>query len=233
MTKAIFEIDGGLGDNLQKSTIPRMLTEHGYAVYLNYKFNDGLFHNEEIKRLVWEMNPYVRGFTEEQPTIIREGSPPNANNDFIRNWESYYGLEPKNSYPEIYYRPRKIDGIDVIFELSWLSGDYEPETVVKMANPIVEMYGSSLCSQIVSEYQAERAELCGINKIDCDSIFDLADVLGSARAIVTLSSGPHMLAAAIHRGTIPQYCIMPSYLPPFPHYVLPGIKYEYPEGFRS
>lgn len=233
MIKAVFEVEGGLGDNLQKSTIPRVMTEQGHAVYLNYGFNDGWIHNEEIKRMVWEMNPYLRGFTDEPPTILRQGSPPNVHDDFIKNWESYYGVEPRNSYPEIYYRPRKLRGIDVVFELSWLSGDYTAGTVLDMAGRIVKLHGAPRCKQITSKYQKNSARLDDVERIECETIFDLADVLGSASAIVTLSSGPHMLAAAIHKGTIPQYCIMPEYLPPFPHYRLPKVTYKYPEGFRS
>jgi hypothetical protein len=39
-----------------------------------------------------------------------------------------------------------------------------------------------------------------------------------------------MLAAAIHKGAISQYCILPDRFPEFPHYILPNIKYKYPNG---
>lgn len=228
MKEIIIESSGGLGDNLQKSTLPRMLTEAGYGVYINYTHNFGWIHNEEIKRIVWEMNPYVRGFTDKEP-IVRMCTPPNVNNDFIKNWESYYGLEPKNSYPEIYYKPNKVEGIDVIFDLSWLSGSYTPSTVTEMIQPFLEKYKDSNCKQILSPYQYHNVEL-DIEKIQCNSIYDLSDIFYSANVIITLLSGPYMLSAAIHKGTIPQYCIMPDWIPDFPHYILPNIKYIYPDG---
>jgi len=235
--KVIFEVYGGLGDNLQKSTIPRMFAEQGHDVYLNHKWDNvpgcvSHIHNDEIKRLVWEMNPYLRGFSEEEPTIVRKGSPPNVNGDFIKNWETFYGLSPKNSYPEIYYKPKKIEGIEVVFELSWLAANYTPGTVKGMALRILELHKNLNCKQVLSDYQCKNVEL-DVEKIRCDTIYDLADVLYSAKVVITLSSGPHMLSAAIHKGDILQYCIMPDGLPEFPHYRLPGIKYEYPNGFKT
>jgi len=229
---------GGLGDCLQKSTIPRMLTEQGHQVYLNPTWDGeenptgGHIHNPEIKRLIWEMNPHLRGFTDEPPTIVRRGSPTNLHNDFIKNWESFYGLPATNSYPEIYYQHRQVQGIEAVLDLSWLSGCYTPETVRSMASRIIALEPSLQWKQILSTYQANNVEL-DVEKIRCDTIFDLADVLASASMIVTLSSGSHMLAGAIHKGTIRQVCIMPDYLPPFPHYRLPGVQYEYPEGHRD
>jgi len=237
--KVIMESFGGLGDTLQKSTIPRMLTEQGHQVYLNTTWdgegnpNGGHIHNPEIKRLVWEMNPHVRGFTEEPPTIVRKGTPTNLHGDFIKNWESFYGLPPTNSYPEMYYLPRRVDGIEAVLDLSWLSGCYTPETVRSMASQIVAKQTSFRWKQILSIYQANHVELEGVESIRCDTIFDLADVLSSASMIVTLSSGSHMLAAAIHKGAIRQVCIMPDYLPAFPHYRVPKVQYDYPEGHRD
>ena len=228
MKEIIIETCGGLGDNLQKSTIPRMLTEAGYSVYVNYSHNNGWIHTEDIKRIVWEMNPYVRGFTDREP-LVRAGGPPNVNDDFIKNWESYYDLEPKNSYPEIYYKPNKVEGISVIFDLSWLSCSYVPETVKLMAESLLEEYKNLDCKQISSIYQYNNVEL-DIEKVWCDSIYDMVDVLYSAGVVITLSSGPHMLAAAIHKGAISQYCILPDRFPEFPHYILPNIKYKYPNG---
>ena len=227
--KAIIETTGGLGDNLQKSTIPRMLTESGYEVYVNYTYEDRFIHNPEILRLVWEMNPYVRGFTEEEPNLLRAGGAPNLNNDFIKNWESFYGLIPTNSYPEIYYKPKKIEGIDVAVDLSWLSGDYTIETVKKTAERLLMAYKDRKCKQILSKYQISNTEL-DIDKIQCDTIFELTDALFSAKIVITLSSGSHMLSAAIHKGTIMQFCIMPDWLPEFPHYRLPNIQYIYPNN---
>lgn len=225
--KVIMNVHGGLGDNLQKSTIPRMLAEQGNTVYLNYKHDDGFFHNDEIKQLVWDMNPYVQGFTEDAPTLIRSGSPTNAHNDFIKNWEAFHGLEPKNSYPEIYYKPKTVKGIDVAVELSWMTGNYTPETVAEMAGHLLGAYRNLSCVQILSSYQNKNVDV-GLPKITVATIFDLTNILYSAKVIITLSSGSHMLAAALHRGTIPQFCIMPDWLPIFPHYVLPKIQYVYP-----
>ena len=74
--KTILNLDvwGGLGDNLQLSTIPRRFFEKfGYkGVYISNKDRQK-FRNEGIKKLVWEMNPYIAGFTNEPGVNIVTG----------------------------------------------------------------------------------------------------------------------------------------------------------------
>ena len=54
---------GGLGDHLLHSPIPRIAKEKGYdKVFIS---NKSIYRNPQTKKLVWEYNPYVDGFCEE------------------------------------------------------------------------------------------------------------------------------------------------------------------------
>jgi len=47
---------GGLGDNLQYSTLPELFSKKGYDVYIS---NNNKVRNNEIFDLIWKMNPYI------------------------------------------------------------------------------------------------------------------------------------------------------------------------------
>ncbi len=108
---------GGLGDELQFSTFPRLLQESNRDnqiwLYSEEKPKHVLpFRNEGIAKFVWGLNPYVLMEKNDGgewnlgdiPGIKYE----NKTGDFIKNWEIAFGLKPENSLPEIYYRPVKI-----------------------------------------------------------------------------------------------------------------------------
>ena len=64
--KLIIEIrKGGLGDHLFYSHLPRIAKETGAfdSVYIS---NHSFFRNEDYKKLIWESNPFVDGFTEDR-----------------------------------------------------------------------------------------------------------------------------------------------------------------------
>lgn len=63
--KAImFEPHGGLGDNLAHTTLPRLLAEKGFDFYIERR-NEALYRNREIFELLWEKNPYFKGFIDD------------------------------------------------------------------------------------------------------------------------------------------------------------------------
>ena len=52
---------GGLGDNLQLSTLPELFSKRGHKVYVPDGF---YFRNSGIYDLVWGNNPYISGIKE-------------------------------------------------------------------------------------------------------------------------------------------------------------------------
>ena len=102
---------GGLGDNLQFSTLPEEFhKQQGRDTYI---WSQASFRNQEIYDLVWGCNPYVKGVKDGRRTA---GDTPEINfvnpNGYyssITNWEYLHGLEPTNSLPKIYYEPKKLE----------------------------------------------------------------------------------------------------------------------------
>lgn len=93
---------GGLGDNLQFSTLPEVAYKQfgKKCVYISNN-NKYRYDNDEIQRIVWEKNKYVAGYVDE------DVSPPFFYVDkeigFIGSIEKFYGLNPVSKYPKIYY----------------------------------------------------------------------------------------------------------------------------------
>lgn len=94
---------GGLGDNLQYSTLPEEFAKKRgeKCVWIS---NKNAYRYDGIRQLVWDWNPWICGYTDEPPNAgTANGGYSNTHNDHIRGIEAQHGLEPTNSYPKIYY----------------------------------------------------------------------------------------------------------------------------------
>lgn len=102
MNKIIIEQPwGGLGDNLQFSSLPEVGKQLGIEVWIS---NRNKYRNNEIKELVWDRNPYIAGFTDE-PGNINLKSYINSTGNIISNWEKILFGIVYNHKPKIYYNP--------------------------------------------------------------------------------------------------------------------------------
>ena len=118
----IYEHYGGLGDNLQFSTLPEEFSKKGYDVYIH---PNSKYYNDEIYDLVWGMNPYIKG---KKNGNINAGTsrwwpsdiPQKEENSFIETMELRHGLEKNNKYPKIYYTPKIRDELNdtIIIDLN-------------------------------------------------------------------------------------------------------------------
>ena len=101
---------GGLGDNLQFSTLPEEFSKQKKKkVYLSH---NSKARNKEIIDLVWKCNPYVSGIIKNRiPNAGNVGFkfPKSKKLNIIQNWEIIHNLKIKNKYPKIYYKPKKIN----------------------------------------------------------------------------------------------------------------------------
>jgi len=199
---------GGLGDNLQLSTLPEeFYKQQGRETYIQDGAN---FRNKEIYDLVWGMNPYVKGVSSgnwnagDTPEIVIS----NCNNNWINSWESAHGLEPKNKYPKIYYKPNKIkeyqDVILVDFTATSLKFDgigdgYDIEKLKKSFQELVSKYPDKKFVEVKFKKDINESNI----NIDCDdqvmieSIFHYCDLMYSSSGLAGLHSGSTALASAI------------------------------------
>ena len=128
---------GGLGDNLQFSTLPEEFhKQQGRDTYI---WSQASFRNSEIYDLVWGHNPYVKGIKDGDWSA---GDTPDRHrvieSDCISNWEALHGLKPTNKYPKIYYEPKKISSFDnvILVDLSSISITYDSKEILDLYDVI-------------------------------------------------------------------------------------------------
>ena len=205
---------GGLGDNLQFSTLPEEFSkQQGRDTYI---VSETTFRNKEIYDLVWGCNPYVKGVKDGRRTA---GDTPEINfvnpNGYyssITNWEYLHGLEPTNSLPKIYYEPKKLEGYEdtILVDLSSISlkhnGDkssfppaYDEKEVLteynklRYFNPKKKFAEVKFSQDLGTNSFSFNSDLT----ITVDSIFHYCDLMNSAYGILGLYSGQSALSAAI------------------------------------
>jgi hypothetical protein len=190
---------GGLGDHLFYSHLPRIAKQYGgyNQVYIS---NDSIFRNADTKKLVWELNPYLDGFTNEAGIFYFSENIPDGQN-LLDHLMLAYGLDDhkRNHEPEIYYKPKLVEAFinKTIYDPNYISytGD------IKYPKTIQNWFANA---GIVPDAQMKvlggRAiEIDCSNRSSTPDLFTFCDLLYSAKAIYCLSTGTGTLAAAIQK----------------------------------
>jgi hypothetical protein len=216
---------GGLGDNLQFSTLPEMFSKQGKKVYV---WSQSYFRNQEIFDLVWGKNPYILGIKDgewnagDAPVIGHK----NITGNCISNWEILHGLEPTNLYPKIYYTPSKIEGLEntMLVDLSSISTVYDNEISehvkkFQLENPNLTFRYVRFMKNlnppkrspiahdgVFRQYSAELSEF-----VDIYNIFQYCDVMFSSHGIISLHNGASHLSSAIkeYAPDLKSICLIP------------------------
>lgn len=231
---------GGLGDELMLTTLPEKLTKNGHRVcLLSSKSTEVLpFRNLGIRNFVWGTNPFVdMGENNEgEDGVWNCGDLPNlysnTHGTFIKNIEFSIGLPPTNNYPKIYYKPNKIFRAPVaLVELSGISLKYERWEVEILVRKIRSAFPQHIFYQLKTPAQSNNMRVGEIPEYECNSLFEIYDVLCACKILVTLNSGIHSLAAAAreHNPTCLHYCLIPQadkdWIIESRKFLYPGINY--------
>ena len=208
----------GLGDCLQFSTLPEELAKLGHEVRLYTGPEVQPFRNAEICKFVWGHNPYVKGESKENWNCGDIPGKPyqNTTGSFIRNWEDFMGIEPKNDLPKIYYTPKlHLEPTAYgIIELSGISmkDEYKAEEVLRCAERIIEKHPSVQFYTLTTKHRSNPIQVHGLPNLNGYNLEDISDKIYNAKVFISLSSGLHSLAAAIQRINpyFSQYCILPA-----------------------
>jgi hypothetical protein len=240
--KTILNLDvwGGLGDNLQLSTIPRRFFEKfGYkGVYISNKDRQK-FRNEEIKKLVWEMNPYIAGFTDEPgANIVDDGLLRfDGETKWIPLMEKIYQFDgPYSRRPEIYYIPKKplIDVSDKI--IVDLTSSVENNTMDKIHYRtkirnffqslnekifIVDLANIKKTSTFI-DYTSDIISDKLIEKIQVNNIFEYCDIIKHCKQYICGFSGSLSLAASIRENF---NCFCPTTAYHSKYFIFDGVDY--------
>lgn len=193
---------GGLGDALQFSTLPEeFFKQKGKLTYI---LKSSSFRNPEIYDLVWGVNPYVVGI---QEGPWQAGDPlgisnQNIYNNMIQNIEHAHGLEPKNHYPNIYYKPKKIKTLSNSFavDLNSVSVKYEPEIVKSEILKIKEIHPDKKFLYINFKNDNRKVPLDRAIYSDyllINNIFEYCDIINSLYGYIAYASGGSHLSSAI------------------------------------
>lgn len=206
--KKILYIDfGGLGDHLAFSTIPEMCYRNGYDLYLSDRTK---FRDNQIFELVWKLNPFFKGITDEAPNCGHDGYTNLENYDYNesihRNYEIKIGfndtkLEHGSKYPIIYYTPSKINEYEdyILIDLNSVSISEYDLDVIK--NHVLNHKNENFLfiSPTYSKPIINIDFLSGTNvtEIKTKDIFNYADLIFSCKKIICLWSGSSVLSSTI------------------------------------
>ena len=209
---------GGLGDNLQFSTLPEEFhKQQGRDTYI---WSQASFRNQEIYDLVWGHNPYVKGINDGDWSA---GDTPDRHrvieSDCISNWEALHGLKPTNKYPKIYYEPEKISSFDnvILVDLSSISITYDEEKILKLYDAVRKTHEGMVFLEVEFTNKIKGAtiiepDVTGV--VEIESIFTYVDLMYSSFGVISLHSGQNHLASAIknqYNNDLEVYCLMDEY----------------------
>jgi hypothetical protein len=183
MKKIIIEQPwGGLGDNLQFSTIPEVAYNKGIDVYIS---NRNVYRNEDIKRLVWDLNPYIKGYTDE-PGNIGEYIDFDPSFNIIMNWERKIFGDNINDSPKLYYKSNLIDEFldKTIIDANAISRPIDFTKIIE------DNKGAILINGTRPNY----------NTILTKSIFEWVDIILSAKKVICQYSGPSVVLPCYDKG---------------------------------
>jgi len=223
--KVLYQPWGGLGDNLQYSTLPRRFAELGIDFFIS---NKNTYRNREIYELVWGLNPYVKGISSEN---FNSGDITfnivDTNKSIIYNQEYSHGLEPINEIPEIYYKPNYIDIVKDIILVDWNSISLRHGVPVNLKEYINYVYPNKKI--IIPSFNTKlansvfKADIEYDDIIEIKSIFHYCDLIHSCYHFICTFSGQSVLASSLNKKETT--CFMEERFK-YNNYQFPNINYQ-------
>jgi len=196
--KFIVKLDfPGLGDHLFYSHLPKIAKELGYEkVFVS---NRSAFRYEEYRKLVWECNPFIDGFCDEDaPALpIFQFIPPGTN--LLDKIMIEHGLDDGKRFhePEVYYQPQIIPELSnaTVFDPNYFSvvGNVSNE---KLRRLLQEQGGIDFQMRVRGKaYGAQD----GVSMLDASDVFHYCNIIASCKRFMCLTSGGATLAAALKK----------------------------------
>ncbi len=197
MRKLVINIQkGGLGDHLFYSHLPRIAKETG-AYEQVFISNKSIFRHPDYKKLVWEMNPHLDGFTNEEG-IYHSVKKISYGENLLDRLMLLYGLDDGKRFhePELYYQPPKKAGYEncIIYDPNFISytGDLTSGQLID------EWF---LAQKITVDYQMKKLNhrYLPINAeiLQTASLLDFCSLLISCKRMYCLTTGTATIASAL------------------------------------
>lgn len=198
MNILILEIqNGGLGDHLFYSHLPRIAKETK-AFDKVFISNHSIFRNADYKKLVWEMNPYLDGFTDEKG-IFHLPEKISKEENLLDSIMLLYNLDDGLRFhePEIYFEPviNKELRNAVIYDPNFISytGDLA-------SGQLIDNWFSENNVEVAYQMKKLRHRYLPITSTDTfetASLLDFCSLIISCKRIYCLTTGTATLAAAL------------------------------------
>ena len=194
---------GGLGDNLQYSTLPEIYTKLGHDVYIS---KNNKYSNSEIYDLVWKLNPYIKGESDIEPNAGSCMQHIEYDINHINNVVLSHGLTDSTyTYPLIYYKPKKIEELSntLLYDITSISQQFSDEYIYSTFTSLFNKHTELDKKRIVFKNINNRITPdFNTNTIQVNDIFEYCDIIYSCKVFVCLHSGSSVLASAIKQDNI-------------------------------
>lgn len=200
MKKFIIELKfGGLGDHLFFSHIPR-IAKTLYDYDLVYISNKSEIRSDSTKKLVWDLNPYVDGYTDEEGVFFNMDifNSHMSGTNILDKVMLAYGFEDNIRFhePEIYYEPNLIKEYQssVIFDPNYISN------IGLVSHKKLNLYLSEFDNLTIMKKINRTVKLMNDYKtIEAFDIFSYCDIIYSCKSFVCMTSGGATLSAALNK----------------------------------
>jgi|10_taG_2_1085330.scaffolds.fasta_scaffold01105_2 ADP-heptose:LPS heptosyltransferase len=198
---------GGLGDNLQFSTLPRRFAELGNGANFSIS-NKNVYRNDEIKKMVWDANPFISDtMSSMRPncgSMAPEKVPYDTRN--IIEWnEARHGFEPKNSLPEIHFEPQQMPGLNNVIVLdlgaqtTYQHARYTLPILVENINNILKEHDGDRVVLVKSKYNKSPIDkfYADLDTLTVRDIFHYASIVKNCKRFICVYSGSTVLASCL------------------------------------
>lgn len=196
---------GGLGDHLFYSHLPRIAKETGR--YRNVFVSEAsAFRSQEVRRLVWELNPYVDGFCGEtcpypdlEPKLARGCN-------LLDHIMLCHDLDDGARFhePEIYYVPQMVTSLagKTIYDPNFISN------AGRLSSDMIAKYFT--VHDIGIDYQMSiREKSVPVvdfgSRLSSDSLENFCDIIFSCGKLYCLVTGTATLASALGKAAVVLY----------------------------
>lgn len=193
--KIIIEIkNGGLGDHLFYSHLPKIFSSKKIETYISLKSK---CRNADIINLVWKNNPYVHGFTDSNgDRIYRYSQQDHIKCNLLDIKMLEYGIDDglRCHEPEVYYQPNSAKQNYYIIDFNYISfvGVINLNKLQKIVSDITK---DGKVFQL--KIRKRGFYLPNIPVIETNSIYDYIDKINASKKFICLTSGSATLAAAL------------------------------------
>lgn len=226
---------GGLGDNLQFSTLAEGFFNQGKRVYIS---SQNSCRTQEIHDLVWGNNPFILGTSDLPPNAgqsreqdyLQLSRIPN----FMHRWERAHGLPAVNRYPKIYYKPKLIESLRdrYIVEMNSTTTQYSYEDISNFLQTFQKLHQANikdiLQATFPNKFTKHTMAISGVENILIEDIFHYCDVLHSVKGFATVFSGACVLASAVRqdRDRPSIHCLVTRQFHNVGFFLFPNVRYH-------